>query len=172
MLLRISRVFRQEEIRERRNILLVVGERWKFYRYGIQPIEKVLTKRAVLKRGAQIAIGCGDQADVDFECFRSTETLEFFFLKNPEEFHLRGSRHVADFVQEERAFVGKFEFSGFGRRSARKRPLLVTEKFALEQILGNCGAVNLDVRAACASGMFVNSAGNEVFPYAAFAAEQ
>ena len=46
-----------------------------------------------------------------FELFGSAEALEFAFLKDAQEFHLRGGRHVADFVEEKRAFVRQFEFS-------------------------------------------------------------
>ena len=73
------------------------------------------------------------EADVHFERFRAAEALEFALLQDAQQLHLHGGGHVADFVEEERAFVGQLEFSGLARSGAGEGALFVAEKLAFEQ---------------------------------------
>ena len=83
-----------------------------------------------------------------------------------------GGRHVSDFIEEERAFVGEFEFARLAGGGSGEGSFFVAEKFALQKIFGDGGAVDLDERAGSAARLFVDGAGDEVFANSAFAAEQ
>ena len=61
-----------------------------------------------------------------------------------------GERHLADLVEEERAAVGQLERALRVARRAGERAALVAEQLALEQRLGEGGAVDGDERPPCA----------------------
>ena len=115
--------FSRKKFGERGNIFLVVAQRRNVDGDDVQAVVEILAERAFFERGAQVAIGGGDQAHVHFERFRSAEALEFALLQNAQKLHLNRGGNVADFVEEKRALVGQLEFSGLaGRRRRRTRP--------------------------------------------------
>ncbi len=67
-------------------------------------------------------------------------------LQHAQQLHLRGRRHLADFVEKERAAIGQLEAALAPIGGARERALLVPEDLALEQRLGNRRAVDRDER--------------------------
>ena len=62
-------------------------------------------------------------------------------LQHAQELRLRGRRHLADFVEEQRAAVRQLERALPPRDGARERALLVAEQLGFEQGVGNGGAV-------------------------------
>src|SRR5262249_27064097 len=66
----------------------------------VEAMEKVLTEGAALDFSSEIAIGGGDQADVERQSLDAADALKFAFLKNTEEFGLQLEREFADFVEE------------------------------------------------------------------------
>ena len=93
-------------------------------------------------------------------------------MQHAEKFDLDGGRHVSNFIEEEGAFVGELELAGLAGGGSGERSSFVAEKFALQQIFGDSGAVDLDERAGCATRFFVDGAGNEIFADPAFSAQQ
>src|SRR5580700_3485383 len=84
----LARELLQEKMSQGGDVFSVVPQRGNVDRHDIQAIVKVLAESALLERGAQVAVGCGDQPDIDFERLRSAKTLEFPFLENAQQFHL------------------------------------------------------------------------------------
>ena len=123
-----AREFFEEKIRQRGNIFFVFAQRRNVDGDHIQAIVQILAERAFFERGAQIAIRGGDQTHVDFERFGAAEALEFAFLQDAQQLHLNRGRNVADFVEEKRAFVGEFKFSGLARNRRRKMRLFRSRK--------------------------------------------
>ena len=68
-------------------------------------------------------------------------------LQHVQEFRLQERRHLADFVEQNRSPVAQFEFARLGVGRAGEGALLVAEQFALEQVGGNRGAIDLEERA-------------------------
>ena len=119
--------FSRKKVGERRNVFLVLAQRRNIDGDHVEAVVEILAERAFFERGAQVAVGGGDQADIHFERFRAAEPLEFALLQDAQQLHLDGGRHVADFVEEQRAFVGQLEFSGLARSGAGEGALLVAE---------------------------------------------
>jgi hypothetical protein len=71
---------------------------------------------------------------------------------------LQVERHVADFVEEERAVLCLLEAALAHRLRARERAALVAEEFGLQQILRNRRCVERDERAVRARAMSVQRA--------------
>src|SRR5437660_4448307 len=79
---------------------------------------------------------------------------------------------MSDFVEEQRAFVGEFEFARLAGGGSGESSLFVAEKFALQKIFGDRRAVDLDERPRSAARLFVDGARDEVFADATFSAQQ
>ncbi len=115
--------FSRKKFGEGGDVLFVVAKRRNIDGDDIEAIVEVFAEGAIFERGAEIAIGGGDEADVHFDGFRAAEALEFALLKDAQEFHLRGGGNVADFVEEERAFIGQSRiFRACSRRRRKMRP--------------------------------------------------
>jgi len=57
-------------------------------------------------------------------------------LENAQQLWLRGLRHLADFVEKQRAPMGLLKATGRTLHGSRKRASLVAEQLALNQRLG------------------------------------
>ena len=82
----------------------------------------------------------------------AADRLDDLLLERAQHLGLRLEAHVADLVEEQRAAVGQLELAAAIGDRAGERALHVPEQLALDQLLGNRGAVHLDERAACAGG--------------------
>ena len=104
---------------------------------------EVLAERAVAHRRLEIAVGGGDDAHVDLDASRPPMRLELLFLQHAQQLGLQLRRHVADFVEEQRAAVGGFEEAWRACSVAPvKAPLLVAEQLALQEIARHGRAVH------------------------------
>jgi len=74
----------------------------------------------------------------------TSETFEFLFLQNTEEFGLQGEWHIADFIKEESPFVSQFEAANSLCDCARKGAPFMAKELTFEQIEGNRRTVQLD----------------------------
>jgi hypothetical protein len=90
----------------------------------------------------QIAVGGGDNADIGLDGFVAADALEFLILEQPEDFPLRCQWHVSNLVQKNRAAVALFEFTNSAAIGAGEGALLVAEQLALQQALGDRGAID------------------------------
>src|SRR5215469_9749912 len=73
---------------ERGNVLAALAQ-WRHLNWkNTQPIEEVLSEAASFDVILKVAIGRGDDADVDFACARITNALDFLFLQDTKQFRL------------------------------------------------------------------------------------
>ena len=75
------------------------------------------------------------------------DRLDDLLLQHAQHLGLRLQAHVADLVEEDRAAVGRLEHAAPLGHRAGERAALVAEQLALDQLLGNRRAVDLDERA-------------------------
>ena len=68
-------------------------------------------------------------------------------LQRAQELGLQAHVHLGDLVEQQRAAVGLLELADAARDGAGEGALLVAEQLALEQLLGDRGAVDRDERA-------------------------
>src|SRR5436189_120777 len=78
---------------------------------------------AVGDRLLEVLVRRRDDADVDVDGLRAAEARELALGEHAQELHLRGERHLAHLVEEERAAVGELEATlapplGAGERAA------------------------------------------------------
>ena len=102
----------------------------------------------------------------------AAQPRELLVLQNVQQLGLQRRRHLADFVEQDRAFVAQFELARLGVRRSGKCSRLVAEQFALQQIGGNGRAIYFQERAVRARREFVNQARQHFFAGAALAQQQ
>src|SRR5262245_35027175 len=96
---------------QRRDVVRSLTQRWQTNGKYIQPVEQILAEGARLNHGAQVAIGCGDEPDVDAVRRGRTDTLYLPLLDRAQQLGLHVQRQFADFVKEQRAAMCDLEAS-------------------------------------------------------------
>ena len=94
----------EEKTHQVGNVLFVLAQWRDVYGHNIQPVIEVFTEGAFLERRTQVPIGRGHQAHIHFDGTSAAKAFELPLLQNAKQFHLRRSRHVTDFIEEECSF--------------------------------------------------------------------
>ena len=137
-----------------------------------ETMKEILAEAAFAHRGFEILVGGGNDADIHLDLAMPAETVEGLAIEHAQQLDLRLQLQFADFVEEERALVGQFEESGLGSVSAAERAFFVSEQFALHQIFGKRGAVDVDPRTAAAMRRLMNRASDEFLAGTGLAGDQ
>jgi hypothetical protein len=142
----------EEPLDEERHVLAAVPQRRQLDREDVQPVVEILAQLARAHRVPRVLVGRGDDADVHRLFLASAEPAEAPLLEHAQQLDLRGRLHLGDLVEEQRAAVRELEDARAAIVRAGERPLLVAEDLALEQRLGNRGAVDRDERETPTAG--------------------
>ena len=113
-----------------------LAKRRQKYRHDVQTIVEVLAKRAVADHLGQIAVGGGNQADIDVAFVGIADFFDLFRLQRPQQFSLGFHAQVADFVEEQRALVGGLEQPLLRGDGPAERAFHVAEQLAFQQRRG------------------------------------
>jgi len=106
---------------EQRNVFATLAQRRKGDRKNLQAIVQVAAKLSGDHLG-EIAIGGGDQADIDGNGSCPADAFKFFFLQRTQNLRLEFRRQVTDFIEEERALVGELKSADLLRDGPGERP--------------------------------------------------
>ena len=66
---------------------------------------------------------------------------DFALLEHAQQPHLRGERHLADFIEKDRAVISLLEDALMLRAGVGEGPLFVPEEFIFQQVFGDGAAV-------------------------------
>ena len=113
-----------------------------------------------------------DDAHVAANGLVAADALEAAFLQHPQQLDLHLQRHVADFVEEQRAAFGKLEAAQPRGQRAGEGALFVSEQFAFQQVGGNGAAIHRHERMSRAARQFVNVARHHFLAGAGLAENQ
>ena len=138
---------------EHRNVLAALAQRRHDDVNDVEAVEQVLAERALRDHVAQVAVGRRDHADVDDAAAAvGADLLQLAGLEEAQQQALHAQRHLADFVEEDRAHVGGFELARLVAIGAGEAALDVAEQLGLEQRFGQAGAVDRREHVAGARG--------------------
>ena len=85
-----------------------------------QPVQEVLTELAGGDEIVQVAIGGGDDANVDTRMrLVRPDGLNLAVLEKPQQPRLHAQAHVADFVEKQRAAMRELELAALARDRRR-----------------------------------------------------
>ena len=169
MLLR--RDFLQEIFGQQADVLGALPQRRKLNAHDIEPVEQILAERFFGDFLLEIVVRRRDDAHVGLERFIAADAGEFAFLQHAQDLSLQGQRHVADFVEKQRAAIALLEAAHPRAGGAGEGALFVAEELALEQMLRDGRAIDGDEPLRAPLAVVVNGAGDELLARAALAGD-
>jgi hypothetical protein len=96
--------------------------------------------------GEQIAIGRRQHPHVDRPRPVLAHAPHLALLQDAQQLYLHRRRHVANFIEKQRAAIGRLEQAGAILRRARERAAGVSEELGLQQRFGHSSAVDREER--------------------------
>src|SRR5882724_1313840 len=138
-------------------------ERWTVYGEYIEAVVEIHSEQLLGDQTGEVLIGCGHHAHVDMTGMRAAQSFELLLLQDAQQLRLQLKRNIADFIQEQRAAIRRFEAAQFLRHCAREGAPFVTEELAFEQSERNRRAIQLHKRAMPAPAVVVDSLRNQLF---------
>ena len=91
---------------QRRNFLAPLAQRRDVDADDVEPVVEVFAEASVGDELIEVGVGGGDDADVDELRPRLAERLDLAGFEEAQQLRLRVERHLADFVEEQRAARG------------------------------------------------------------------
>ncbi len=114
-----ARALLQEVAGEQRNVLAPLAQARQTDADDVQAVEQVLAEQAVLDPRFQVLVRRRDDADVGLDRRMAADPVEVAIGQHAQQAGLQFGRHVADFVEEQRAALGLLEAAaplGLARR--------------------------------------------------------
>ncbi len=123
-------------------------------------------------RGFQIAVGRGDDANIDVDIGGASEPRDLPLFEHAQQLRLNGGRDLAYLVQKDRASRGKLELPDAPLVRARVSAFFVAEQLIFDQRVGDGRAVDGDKRRVAARAQVMYRAREELLAGAGFAEQQ
>jgi hypothetical protein len=134
-------------IEQQRNVRLPLAERRDLHVNDIQPVVQVLSEIASSNPTKEVAIGRRQDPHVHALLDPiGAETMNLAGFEEAQEHGLHARRHLAEFVEEERALVGDRRESGLVSVRAGEAAADVSKQFRLQQRIGQACAVDCHER--------------------------
>ena len=140
--------------------------------HDVQAVEQILAELVLADGSNDVAIGRGDEPHVDPQLGVAPHAGEGAVFQKPQQLGLERAAHVANLVQKNGAAVRLLDAARFLFDRTGEGALLVTEQLALQQRLGNGGAVDPDVGGLAAFTQGVQRAGDQFLARAALAEDE
>ena len=121
-----------EMVNKGRNIVFSTTKRRHHNGKHVKPVIQILAELACLHHFDHVAIGCGYEADVDFDRFSRTNGINFAFLDGAQEFHLHIKRQFGNFIEKQRSAISFLEFAKVFVGGAGEGTLFVTKENRLD----------------------------------------
>src|SRR5688572_11217112 len=128
-------------IRESADVGAAVAQRRHLDFDDLEPIKQIAAKFAFANDLLKGLIRRSDDADVDPNRGAAADALERMAFEDAQQLGLRVDGHFADLVKEDRAEVGRLELADLLLGGAGERAFFMAKKLALQQRLGDGGAV-------------------------------
>ena len=131
--------------------------------HNVDSIVQVRSKSTGLHLGFEITGRRRDDSDVHLAGLRLTHPPDLSLLQGAQELDLQRLRQLPDFVEKQSSPVCFLEQSRPIVRSTRERSLYMSEKFRLEEILGNGTAIHRH-ECTASTGSLVDEPGDQLLP--------
>src|SRR6187455_3760643 len=115
-------------IHERRQILAPFAQRRHQNGYDVETIIQIIAKLSRSHQRLEVAMGRGENPDIDLDRLAGADPFELAFLEDAKEFRLKVERQVADLIEKQSACVGQLKSSFASRDGTGEGTLLVAEQ--------------------------------------------
>ncbi|OIQ81875.1 hypothetical protein GALL_363420 [mine drainage metagenome] len=140
---------------QQHNVLAPFAQRRQAQADDVEAMEQVLAELPLLHPLLQVLVGGGDDADMRLDRVVATHAIEVSIGQHAQQPGLQLVRHIADFVEKQRAALGLLEAPAPGRLRAGEGAALMAEQFALQQVSRNGCGVDGDERTVRARAVAV-----------------
>ncbi len=130
-------------------------------RHHLESVIQITAKRTGGDPVFQVAIRGREDPHVHLDRLVRADPRDLAALQHAQQLDLRGGRHVAYFVQKQRAAVGIFELADAVGRGVGERPANVAEQFAFQNVLAERCAVERYERLVLARTVLMDRLGDE-----------
>ena len=170
---RAVRAFELQDAPHQRRQVGAFAQRRQAQRQAVQAVIEVFAELLLLDHFAQVAVGGNDQRDVDRDSPLAVERRDAALLQHLQQPGLQRQRHVADFVEEQRAAVGLHD-AALRALAARagEGAVFAAEEFGLDLRLVDRSAVHHHEGLLGAAGILVKGARQQLLAGAGFTENQ
>ena len=133
---------------------------------------QVFAEQAFAHPVLQILMGGGDHAHVGFHRLMSADAVEMPVRQDAQQPGLQIERHVADFIEEQRAALGLLETAAAHGLRAGEGAALMAEQFGFQQILRDCRGIQGNEGLRRARTVFMQRPRHQILAGAGFAGNQ
>ena len=168
----LDRVLLEEVVGEDRNFFTPLTQGRQLNADDVQPEEQVFTQLAFRHGLLEVAVGGRDDPHVHVHVVLAPQARELAVLQDLQQLGLERRAHLAHFVEEHRAVVGKFKFPSLVLNGTRKRAALKAEELGFEQLGWKRGAVDLHERLVAPKRGRVEGPRHELLAGAALSPDQ
>ena len=113
-------------------------------------------------------MGCHHNADIDLFAAGGAQRLEHPLLQYTQDFGLNRQRHIADFIQEQRAAIGCPKTPLARLHGPRKSAFDMAEQFAFQQAFGDRSTIDRHKGRGTTRAVEMDRAGHQFLAGAAF----
>ena len=145
---KIARTFLQKKLRQQRDILAPLAQGRQAQTDDIQPVKQILAEQSLLDPRFEILVGRRDDTYIGLDRLMSADSVKIAVGEHPQQPRLQFLRHVANFVEKQRAAFGLLETPAAHVLRAGKCAALMPEQLGLQQFLGDRRGVDRDERPA------------------------
>src|SRR6187397_1243008 len=110
-----------------RDILFALAQRRRAEGDDVQAVIEIGTELAAARFLGKIAIGRGDEAEIDLNSTSSADSFELALLQDAEQLRLQRGRQLADLVEKQRAAGCRLELALLHRRGAGECAFFMAE---------------------------------------------
>ncbi len=153
----------QELVGQGQNVGTTLTQWCQVQREDIEPVEEVFTKTTGGHFFLEIAVGGGNDAHIQRHGLAAAQAFHFFFLEHTQQFRLQANIDLGDFIQQQGATIGLFEFTGPGGVGTGECAFLIAKQHGFQHGLGNGRTIDGYKRLVAAARIFMNEAGIDFF---------
>ena len=163
---------RDQLAHQQRNVLDALAQRCHLDGEDVEAVVQVLAEAALLDHLLEVLVGGRDDAHIGALGLIAADSLEGALLQHAQQLDLHRQRHIADFIEEQRAPVGQLEAPRPAGDGTGERALLVAEQFAFQQLRRDRPAVDRHERPFATLGMVMQVARDHFLAGARLAEDQ
>ncbi|KEH14066.1 hypothetical protein GY15_07625 [Delftia sp. 670] len=168
----LPRALLQEVACQHGHVFVALAQRGQAQADDVEAVEQILAEGAVAHALLQVLVGGGDDAHMCLDGLVAAHAVEMPVRQHTQQARLQVERHVADFIEKERAALGLLEAAAPLGLCAREGAALVAEQLGLQQVLGDGGGVDGHEGAARHGRVLVQRARHQFLARARLARDQ
>ena len=148
-------------LQENRDLSPSLSQRWHLNREGTEPIVQIFPQFSFRECLVDVGAGRRQDTNVNRSGLVAARTKQHFILQNLHDSGLQGHWHFGDFVEENRALLGAFDFSETGPATVHDASL-IAEQFVFEKVRRHVRAVHFEELEPGANRQLVDQSGNGI----------